>query len=217
MWLNYGYNITDELAFGITTGYTQTHFAPATRGDLNGVADSKLSINYLLNDEFANELLPITVTAQAAGIVAGTYELASPGNPHGPGDGANALQASLLLGKMFDLGVSVYGEIGYRWRDSGVPNDLFYSAGAAYQFYPDWSLSGRYVSVRAQSGLDVGVPPFSPEIGFPLLKEVRYIVEYGLYWNLFYQHTLSFNYAHVVDGRNTGQSDIFSLTHSFNF
>ena len=146
----------------------------------------------MLHDEFASELFPITVTTQAAGIVAGSYQQASQGNPHSPGDGANGLETSLLLGKMFELGVSVYGEIGYRWRDSGVPNDLFFSAGASYPFYPDWSVNGRYVGVEGQSGLDIGVPPFNQNIGFPKLKEEVHLMEYGLNWNLSYQQTLSF-------------------------
>ena len=217
VWLNYNYNLTDELALSITTGYTNTHFALATRGDFNGVTDSKFSVKYLLNDEFADGFLPLTVTAQAAGIVAASYQKASPGNPHSPGDGANGLETSLLIGKMFDFGISIFGDVGYRWRDSSVPNDLFFSAGSSYQFLPDWSASARYIGVIGQSGLDIGVPPFDKNVGFPKLKEVVYIMEYGLNWNISYEHSLGINYARIVDGRNTGQSDAFSATYSFLF
>lgn len=217
VWLNYNYNLTDELAFSITSGYTNTHYSPSSRGDFSGISDSKFSIKYLLNDEFSDSFLPLTVTAQAAAIVAGTYQKASPGNPHSPGDGANGLETSLLIGKMFDFGVSIYGELGYRWRDSEVPNDLFFSAGSAYQFLPDWSINARYIGIKGQSGLDIGVPPFNQNVGFPKLKEVVYAMEYGLNWNISFEHSLGFNYARVVDGRNTGQSDIFSGTYSFHF
>ncbi len=216
-WLNYNYNLTDELALSITSGYTTTHFAPGSRGDFSGIADSKLSIKYLLNDEFADGFLPLTVTAQAAGIVAGTYQQASLGNPHSPGDGANGLEISLLLGKIFDFGVSIYGDVGYRWRDSGVPNDLFFSTGASYQFLPSWSASARYIGVIGQSGLDIGVPPFDKTVGFPKLKEVVHTMEFGLNWNISYEHSIGFNYARVVNGRNTGQSDAFSASYSFQF
>ena len=217
VWLNYNYNLTDELAFSITSGYTNTHFAPSSRGDLSGITDTKFSIKYLLNDEFADGFLPLTVTAQAGAIIAGTYPLASPGNPHSPGDGAHGLETSLLVGKMFDFGLSIYGEVGYRWRESDVPNDLFFSVGSSYQVLPDWSVSARYINIEGQSGLDIGVPPFNKVDGFPKLKEVVRAMEYGVNWNISYDHSLGFNYAHVLDGRNTGQSDIFSATYSFRF
>ena len=55
--LGFLYGLRDNLLFDIKTGYTETKFTPATRGDFEGRDDSRIGISWRLIDEFIEEPL----------------------------------------------------------------------------------------------------------------------------------------------------------------
>jgi len=216
LWLRYEDHLDDDMAYSIITGWTKSEFGAATRGDFDGRADSLIDLKYLLYDEFSSEKSYPTVSVRAGITIAGTYPLSSAGNPHSPGDRADGVETSLLLGRMLSNNFSVFGEFGYRYRNNDVPNDLFYNVGVSYQFENGLRLDSLYVVSEGQSGTDIGKPGFSPA-EFEKLREDRSLVDIGLFYPIVENQFLGLNYAKVIDGRNTGKSDILSLTYAYGF
>lgn len=217
LWIHYDEHLADDISYSITTGFTKSHFKktpPASRGDFDGRADSFVDLKYLLLDEFSSNDGYPTVSVRAGVIIAGTYPLSSAGNPHAPGDGADGVKTSLLIGQFLSNNFSISGELGYQYNNNNVPNDIFYNVGASYQFENGWRFDGLYAITNGQSGTDIGGPGFSPA-EFEKLKEERTLVDIGLFFPIDDTQALGFNYANVLDGRNTGKSDIFSLTYVF--
>jgi len=216
LWFRYEQHLADDMAYSVTTGWTESEFDPATRGDFDGRADTLLDLKYLLYDEFSREKSYPTVSARAGITIAGTYPASSAGNPHSPGDQADGLEASVLLGKMLSNMFSVFGELGYRYRNNDVPNDLFYNVGVSYQFENGLRFDTLYVVTEGQSGTDIGQPGFSPN-EFEKLREERSLIDVGLFFPVADSHALGVHFANVIEGRNTGKSDILSLTYTYGF
>ncbi|HEY2953550.1 MAG TPA: hypothetical protein VGK40_13250 [Verrucomicrobiae bacterium] len=212
------YGICPYLAADFAIGYSWSEsnsFPPPVHNNDDGLIDTSLGLRWRLIDEKTSpcKFAP-TVTLRAGGIIAGTYH---PNTAFSAGDGANGYEGSLLLGKAICPGFGLYGDIGYRVRDSHVPDDLFGSAGA-YATWKSFTLSGGYRHVQSLTGLDLDDPRFNPRIqgrGFPQLKEenqslegsLGYTDKGGRYYQVFY--------AHTIDGRNTGQKDVFGVSATF--
>ena len=204
------YGILPRLAADMTIGYTATD-TDAFGGDSDsGLTDTTFGLRYqfLQQSEGPWPLLP-TAAIRVGGIIEGTYD---EDLPFSAGDGASGAEASMLLAKEICPNFGLFGDVGYRFRGDEVPDDLFGSAGA-YAAWHGFTLSGAYRHVQGLSGDDIGDPGFT----FPELKEVIQNVEVGLGYrdpgNRYYQ----FFYARTIDGRNTGQKDIFGFSASFAF
>lgn len=211
------YGIMDRLAADATIGYT-TVGSTATFGndDDDGLADVLLGLRYRLVDE--TDTLPV-IGVRLGGTIAGTYE---ENTPFAPGDGANAIEGSLQLGKAFgDSGFGAYGDIGYRFRDNDVPDEFFASAGLYKQFvgvFADWdaiTLSAGYRHIESTSGLDIMGPGFDPGAGpasgFPALKEINQLFEGAVGYTDTGGRNYEFFMAMSIDGRNTGDKMIFGF------
>jgi len=209
------YGLRDNLLFDIQTGYTQTEFSPATRGDFEGRDDSRIGISWRLVDEFIEGPLASTVTLRLGYILKGDYESSSPGNPHSPGDGASGIEGSILLGKALDKGWALSGELGYRDRESRVPSEYFYNF-SVYKSFQRFTTSLSFSEDHATSGVDIGDPGITPN-DFEQLEEVRRLFDLGINYRLYSRAEIGLNYAKVVGGRNTGKSDIFALTTTYSF
>ena len=215
------YGICPFLAVDATVGYSWAesrgfNAARVLQND-DGLIDSSFGLRWRFLDEkkSACKFAP-TLAFRAGGIIAGTYD---PNTPYSAGDGANAFEGSLLFGKVICSGFGVYGDIGYRWRDSNVPDEVFGSAGA-YATWKSFTLSGGYRSVKSLTGLDIGGPGFNfniPGHGFPQLKEENQSLEGSLGYTDKGGRYYQFFYAHTIDGRNTGQKDVFGVSATFPF
>lgn len=210
--LNYG--MSDSLMLDIQTGYTQTQFTPASRGDFEGRDDSKIGITWRFIDEFISGPKTPTAALRVGYIWKGDYESSSPGNPHSPGDGASGFEGSVLLGKSFDSGWALSGELGLRDRES-VPSEYFYNVSINKSFRK-FSTSLAYLEDHAFSGKDIGDPGVTPS-DFEKLEEIKRIVDFGMNYRLFGSMNIGLNYATVVGGRNTGKSDIYVLSTGYSF
>jgi hypothetical protein len=204
------YGITEQLAADATIGYTWVNstdaFGPGDNED-DGLADSTFGLRYkfLDQDRTGWPMWP-SMAVRVGGIIAGTYE---EDLPFSAGDGASGAEASLLLAREICPNFGLFGDVGYRYRD-GIPDDLFGSAGAYATWY-GFTLSGAYRHVQGLSGDDIGDPGFS----FPEVKEIVQNVEAGLGYRDGGGRYYQFFYAHTIDGRNTGEKDIFGFSASF--
>lgn len=208
------YGLCPQSAVDVSVGYTWTEaraFDPAgVRKTDDGLADTRFGLRYKLLDEAtADYAWAPTLALRVGGIIEGTYQ---EGQPFSAGDGASGVETSLLFGKAFgQTGFGLYGDIGWRWRNHSVPNDLFGSVGVYQTLAERVTLSFGYRHTQGLDGGDIG------EVPFPLTKEISQNIEFGLgirdnggrYYQLFAARTL--------DGRNTGEKWIAGASVSFTF
>jgi hypothetical protein len=212
------YGILRQLAADVTIGYTATDTDAFGGASDDGLADTQLGLRYRLVDE--TRALP-SLALRLGGIVAGTYDENA---PFSAGDGASGFEASLLLGKTFgDSGFGAYGDIGYRIRESDVPDDLFGSVGLFKQFQgvfresDAFTLSVGYRHVQGLSGPDIGAPGFGTSFGFPQVREINQLLEGSVGYSDSGGRQYQFTVAKSVEGRNTGDKMAFVVTISLPF
>ncbi|HZJ14070.1 MAG TPA: hypothetical protein VFD27_03425 [Chthoniobacteraceae bacterium] len=214
-YLTLEYGVLDNLALDVTFGYTWTSFTDGPGPDLtdDGWADTTFGVRYRVLDERNFHCLP-TVTLRVGGIVAGTYD---PEFPFSAGDGADGIEVSALTGKQLCPGLGLYGEIGYRWRDEDVPDDLFGAVGLSVTYIKNLTLSVGYRHTEGQGGPDIGGPGFGVDYGFPQVKEVDQRIEASLGYTDDGGRNYAFYFAQTLDGRNTGEKSIFGVSISIPF
>jgi len=208
------YGLLSNLAADVTFGYTATD-TDSFGGDASddGLMDTALGLRYRILDERNTSLAwAPTMALRVGGTIPGTYD---PNLPFSAGDGAYGIEGSLLFGKSFgQTGFGIYGDIGYRWRESPVPNDVFGSAGVFKQFGPVTTSIG-YRHIQALSGIDIGGADFNPALGeshgFPAVKEINQLVEGGVSFTDKGGRNYQFSVAKSVDGRNTGDKWVFGF------
>ncbi|MFN0127208.1 MAG: transporter [Verrucomicrobiales bacterium] len=202
--LAFQYSFTDRFALDATVGYTWADIEGM--GNDDGLTDTTFGLRAGLLREVDGH--PLTAALRVGGIIAGSYDEEF---PFSAGDGANGVETSLLVSKSFTDYFGFYGDIGYRWRSDDVPEDFFGSAGL-YVTNGTWSLAAGYRGVAGQDGPDIGAPGFGTDFGFPQVKEIQHNLEVSLgYTTPTAIHIAAF-YAHTLDGRNTGEKNIFGLS-----
>ena len=210
------YGLLDDVALDLTLGYTRTSFSSVD--DIDGLNDTTLGIRWRVLNEFRYDSLYVpTLTLRLGGIIEGSYDTVTTGAPNSPGDGASGLETSLLFGKLFpDVNVGLSGDVGYRYRDSGVPDDFFVSAGLDKVFFDQVVTGFRYLHTQGLSGIDIGSPGFNPS-RFPEVKEISdniqaelgYLSSKGRYFGIILAWTIA--------GRNTGRKFVLGPVATFPF
>lgn len=204
------YGLLDSVALDARLGYAFSDFVTnpvlSPQASLDGMTDTNLGVRWRLWDETIGD--PLTVTFRAAGIIEGTYRT---GALNAIGDGGSGGEFSVLVGRFFDNGFSVYNEVGYRTRNRPVPDEFFASVGGRYSFVAGFSVGVSYQVAESLSGIDIGSPGFSPA-RFPAVNEDYQIVGFDLSYQLAPRTYISVNYGKTVDGRNTGDQDIVGLS-----
>jgi len=205
--LSFDYSVTENLAVDLTAGWvwaeTDAAMLGAVGGHLkdDGLTDTTFGIRqrFLDENDFNRWWIP-SLAFRVGGIVKGTYD---EDFPFSAGDGASGLEVSLLGGKTICSGFGLYGDVGYRSRESNVPDDWFGSVG----FFVAWkfiSLTAGYRFTQGLSGDDIGDPGFT----FPTVKEISQNVEASLSITDSGGRIYQVFFAHTIDGRNTGERNI---------
>ena len=216
VWLNGMYGWSDAIAIDVRVGLARSYASAGPTGgrdNYSGVTDTNIGVTWRIVDELVCPSSP-SIALRAGAIIEGSYE---PGYINSIGDGASGLEVSALAGKYFGDMFAVSGEVGYRDRDEGVPADFFFNATGGMLF-ENIGLSVNYKLVDAQSGLQIGVPPFTPGGRvFPRLEEDIQFLSGTVSLNVSDQTNLAVSYGEVIDGRNTSKSKVFSVTMGYQF
>ncbi len=210
------YGLLNDVALDLTLGYTRTSFSGTD--DIDGLNDTTLGVRWRMFDEFRSDSSYIpTLTLRLGGIIEGSYDTITTGPPHSPGDGASGVETSLLFGKVFGAtNTGVSGDIGYRYRDSNVPDDFFVSVGLDTILF-EYILTGfRYRHTQGLSGIDIGSPGFDPS-RFPEVKEISDNIQAELGYVGARGQYFGFIAAWTIAGRNTGKKLILGPVVSFPF
>lgn len=205
LWLGYERGIAENWQIGLTTGYVESDAKAPNSETFYGLADTKLSFKYMFLDEHGNDG-PFSMSVQVGAIFAGNYDRSRANQPHAPGDKADGLEVVFPMSKK--LG-SVYlnADIGYRWRNNDVPDDIFGSIGLGVPFTNRFMGTLKVAEENGRDGLDIAGPGFTPT-RFHQTQEDRTYVEIGSYFIINARFSLYGGLAQVIDGRNTGKSDI---------
>jgi hypothetical protein len=213
--LRLDYGLGQRLALDVTIGYTTVKFSPPG-GDFkrSGRDDSRLGLTYAILQE--SDQTP-AVTFRVGAIIEGGYDVPTSLPPINPGDGASGFETSFAAGKSLGAGFAAYGELGYRNRNHGVPDDFFGNAGVAKRFGA-LAVSVGYRRTQGLSGGDIGGPGFGTSFGFPGVKEVTQFAEGGVSFTdgggRSYQ---AFAAKSFGDLRNAGKATLFGLSVSLPF
>ena len=216
VWLNANYALADGWSVDVQTGWARSRFVtgpgiPATESGFSGRTDTSVGITRRLTDE-ATGPLPSTAI-RLGGIAAGDYRT---GEINALGDGGNGYEVSAIAGRFLAgarLGLS--GELGYRSRDSGIPEETFANIVAYWLVSDVVTLGVDYRFVDSRDGFDIGGPGFTPA-RFPELEEDRESLGLRIYVNVGSVGLSAFS-SRVVDGRNTAGSHVFGLVVSRSF
>lgn len=216
VWLNGMYGWSDAVAIDVRVGLARSYASAGPTGgrdNYSGVTDTNIGVTWRIVDELVKPSLP-SIALRGGAIIEGSY---TPGYINSIGDGASGLELSALAGKFLADWLAVSGEVGYRIRDEDVPEDLFVNLSGGVLF-ENIGLSVNYKLVDAQSGLQIGVPPFTP-VGrvFPRLEEDVQFLSGTVSLNVSDQTNLAVSYGEVIDGRNTSKSKVFSVTMGYLF
>jgi hypothetical protein len=213
--LNYSYGILDPLALDVEVGYAKSKFITipglAPNGGLKGNTDSRIGLRFRVLDDLADA--PVTLTLGAAAIIKGSYDT---GALSSIGDGANGIEVSATVAKAFTSNFNGFAMVGYRDRESPVPNESFYKFGLNFNPTAQIGLSLAHEELRSSGTLDIGGPGFSPA-RFPEVKEEYGFTTLGANFRVTRNLSLGVQYGEKQAKRNTAESKVvgLSLTTSF--
>jgi hypothetical protein len=213
--LNYSYGILDRLALDIEVGYAKSKFITipglAPNGGLKGNTDSRIGLRFRVLDDLADA--PVTLTLGAAAIIKGSYDT---GALSSIGDGASGIEVSATVAKAFTSNFNGFASVGYRDRQSPVPNESFYKFGINFNPTAQIGLSLAHEELRSSGTLDIGGPGFSPA-RFPEVKEEYGFTTLGANFRVSRNLSLGVQYGEKQAKRNTAESKVVgvSLTTSF--
>ena len=218
LWATGTYGISDALALAFRVGAAESSFmagpsAPfPPKENLSGLQDVNAGLVWRFRDEVVSS--GPSIALRAAAIIGGSY---TTGYISSLGDGGDGGEVSLLIGKYVGERGALSAEVGYRYRNSNIPADTFLNLSAGVLVGDRVGLNLGYQMVDAESsGLDIGVPPFSPS-RFPELEEDVELLLGTISIGLTDTTNLGLTYGSVVGGRNTAVSDVLSVSLSFNF
>ena len=203
-WLGLSYGLDYDLALDVKTGY-------ATNKNENGLTDTTIGISWRVVDEFISYSNVPSTVLRAAVILQGDYET---GSPSAIGDGADGLELSVITGRFVKPWLAVSSELGYRSRNSDVPDDVFFKLGAYALPHPAVSLYINYSRTDALDGINIGEEGFVENgvVNFHKLEEDSELVDLGFTYSPTPQFNFGFSAAKVIDGKNTTKSDVYALT-----
>ena len=221
VWVDGTYGLLDSVALDVRLGFAESDFEvegghPAVRKEsYSGLADVHLGVTWRLLDEvLSNYALMPSVALRAGGIIAGDYQT---GYINSLGDGGDGFEVSALAGKFFADRFAVSGEFGYRNRNNDVPDNLFLRLSAGVALWNRLGLSVNYERVDTPwTSFDIGDPGFSPD-RFPEVREEMELIGAGVNCAVSDRVNLVFTYASVIAGRNTADSDVFSVSLGYSF
>ncbi|MBV1879160.1 MAG: hypothetical protein KUG79_16080 [Pseudomonadales bacterium] len=210
-WLQYSYGFTDSLTLEVGTGRTRSEM-DGKQKKFSGRADSQVTLSWQVFNEYQGS--PVTLAVHFGATLHGSYDRSSAGNPHSPGNRANGVETSVSIAKAINNYIAFSTEIGYRHRYQDVPEEIFYRFGILSSITPTLAMSLRYRHVDSRSHLDIMGPGFSPD-RFHETEEDISGLSLDANWQLGQGHSLFLGTARVLDGKNTGESEIYFFGYSF--
>ena len=139
----------------------------------DGRTDFTLGLTWRVVDEDISEAGLPTVAVRVAAVLGGSYDV---GLPTAIGDGADGVDAALIVGRIFAQRIGVSGELGFRNRNDDVPDATFLNLTGYFLLSPRLILEAQCHRTDSDGDLNIcgpcgaPSPPGAPE-NFPLVAE----------------------------------------------
>lgn len=208
------YGLMDSVALDLSVGGSEASkpgAGPKESEDESGVTDINVGVTVRLVDEAVTQAPSIAV--RVGGIKGGSYDT---GYINSIGDGADGFEVSGIVGKFLSDNFAISGELGYRMRNEDVPDAIFGNVTGSLLFADMFGLSVNYTMENSTDGVDIGSEGFTPAL-FPETEEDIHTLGSTLTFLVGGGASISGSYARVIDGRNTGESNIFAVSLGYSF
>ncbi len=204
------YGISENLSAAIRSGYSRSDSEDPLLNldEESGIQDTVISLTWRLVDEFIEEPGLPSVALKFAGTIAGDYDA---GRITAIGDGADGIEASVIVGKFLTDSFAVSADFGYRHRDTGVADERFGSLSAYYLLGNQWSFNLGYQVVDSVSGNDIEDAQFTPT-RFNVTEKDYSLLAVGANYRVNEKFGIGLAFGDVVDGRNATDSDVVSIS-----
>lgn len=212
--LAWSYGLRDGLSVGIRSGVTRTDFEAGTRGVFRARNDTHTHIKWALLDEYSDS--PVTLSVIATYILQGNYPPASAGNPYSPGDGASGGSLEVSVGRRSFDGWSLAGSVGYRARNSQVPDEILADLHASYNITPRWGVAAQLSRTQSLYGLQLNGSDFTGD-RFHQLEEIVTSLSLSTWRSLSAQWVLGIQTTALLETRNSGKRDIYAISLGYQF
>ena len=219
LWVQGNYGLSDALAIDMQVGTSETEPDNSPPPASDGRTDFTLGLTWRVVDEDISEAGLPSVAVRVAAVLGGSYDV---GLPTAIGDGADGVDASLIVGRIFAQRIGVSGELGFRNRNDDVPDGTFLNLNGYLLLSPRLILEAQYHRTDSDGDLNIcgpcgaPSPPGAPE-NFPLVAEELERVSVGASFQLTDQLGLGLKWFNVVDGRNTGEFDALAVNATYRF
>lgn len=220
------YGLMDSVALDLSVGGSEASkpgAGPKESDDESGVTDINVGLTVRVVDEAVTRQAP-SIAVRLGGIKAGSYDT---GYINSIGDGGDGFEASAIAGRFLSDNFAISGELGYRMLNDDIPNVLFASVTGSLLFADMFGLSVNYSMENATDGIDIGgTPDANPRFhdtgamnrkNFPLVEEDVHTLGSTLTFLVGNGASISGSYARVIDGRNTGEYNIFAVSLGYSF
>lgn len=208
------YGLLDSVALDLALGGSQASkpgAGPKESEDESGLTDINVGVTVRVVDEAVTQGPSIAI--RLGGIKSGSYDT---GYINSIGDGADGFEVSGIIGKFFSDNFAISGELGYRMRNEDVPDAIFGNVTGSLIFADRFGLSVNYTMENSRDGIDIGSEGFAPS-RFPETEEDTHTLGSTLTFLVGNGASISGSYARVLDGRNTGEYNIFAVSLGYSF
>ena len=209
------YGLADSVALDLAVGGSQASKSgdgPKESEDESGVTDANVGVTVRVVDEAVTPQAP-SIALRAGVIKSGSYDT---GYINSIGDGANGFEVSGIIGKFLSDNFAVSGELGYLMRGEDTPDAVFANVTGSLIFADMFGLSVNYTMENSTDGFDIGSEGFAPD-RFPETEEDVHTIGSTLTFLVGEGASISGSYARVVDGRNTGEYNVFAVSLGYSF
>ena len=208
------YGLLDYVALDLAVGGSQASKSgagPKESEDESGITDINVGVTVRVVDEAVTQ--GPSIAFRVGGIKSGSYDT---GYINSIGDGGDGFEVSGIIGKFLSDDFAISGEFGYRVRNEDIPDAIFANITGSLILADMLGVSVNYTMENSTDGIDIGSEGFVPS-RFPETEEDTHTLGSTLTFFMGGGTSISGSYARVIDGRNTGEYNIFAVSLGYSF
>ena len=215
------YGLRDSVALDLAVGGSQASkpgAGPKESEDESGITDITAGVTVRVVDEAVTQ--GPSIAFRVGGIKSGSYDTSY---INSIGDGGDGFEVSGIVGKFLSDNFAVSGELGYRMRNEDIPDAVFANVTASLILADMLGVSVNYTMENSTDGIDIGSSKFDEKVKnttrppFPETEEDKHTLGSTLTFLVGGGASVSGSYARVIDGRNTGEYNIFAVSLGYSF
>ena len=206
-WIGVKYGLSDKLALDFRGGASSLD--AGALGESDDLNDMSFGVTRSILDEIEHGM--VSVSFRIGAILAGSYDV---GQPNSIGDGEDAIEATVALGKAVTDHIAFAVDAGLKFASGDVPTETLLNAGLHFQANDRFGIYGQFQTKKSNGDLDIGGTGFTPA-GFPETAEEYSRFRLGAGVSIMPELRLDLSIYDTRSGRNTADFDAVSLTFAY--